>query len=275
MSRLSRAALALVVFTGLSTQLAHAQDTVPTNLVVWLKSGAIVRGELVELVPGELVRVRLADGEVRTYSWRDVRDTEVEHAPAVAPSKPKERGREPEVEGPKTQVRLTLRAGDIEATLEQAESGPPAIAFGSDFGPWKRVCTAPCDVRVDANEDYRVAGDGISPSSRFRLTPGADYHLAANTGSARARLLSQILFGSALACGGLALTTYAVSHAGDDQPRDNTLTYAVLGVGAVALAVAIPLWLSSGTSVQSENGESIARQGSLRLASLTSRGVRW
>lgn len=275
MKHVSRAALALLVVGALSTRLAHAEDVAPKNLVVWLKSGAIVRGELVELAPSDHVTVRLASGEIRRYSWSDVRDTETEAVTEVTPPKPKELGREPAPTARKAQVRLTLRADDMEATLEKAESGPPPIVFGTDLGPWQRVCTAPCDVRVDANGDYRVAGDGINPSSRFRLTPGADYHLEAETGSARAHLLSGLLFGGALACGVLAGTTYAVTHTGENPSRDNTLTYVVLGVGVVALAVSIPLWLTSGTSVQTENGESVAHRGSLRLPSLASRGVPW
>jgi hypothetical protein len=58
----------------------------PVRGVVHLRNGGFVRGELIELQPGVLVRVKLADGTVRELAW-----SEVDHIddPALPPPAPR------------------------------------------------------------------------------------------------------------------------------------------------------------------------------------------
>ena len=57
--------------------------SVPQQLV-WLRSGAVVRGQLVEFVPGERVVLQLATGEVRTVMWDEVERASWIDAPPAA-----------------------------------------------------------------------------------------------------------------------------------------------------------------------------------------------
>lgn len=52
---------------------------------VHLKNGGFVRGELIELQPGTLVRVKLADGSVREVPWSDVDHVTDPSLPPPAP----------------------------------------------------------------------------------------------------------------------------------------------------------------------------------------------
>lgn len=179
------------------------------------------------------------------------------------------------------QVRVTLRADNLEATLERAEpsavTAPTGFVWGEGRG-WQRVCAAPCDVHVSTSDDFRVAGDGIRPSRAFRLMPGAPYELAAKTGSRRAYLGSAVLLPVAVVAGALAGANYLMTHQklpSEQHANGDVVTYTLIGVGVVALAVAIPLLLTSETRVHTKNGEELAKRRAWRVASIAARGVQW
>jgi len=58
----------------------------PGSGTVHLRNGGFVRGELIELQPGTLVRVKLADGTVRDIPWADVDHVQDPSLPPPAPS---------------------------------------------------------------------------------------------------------------------------------------------------------------------------------------------
>jgi len=54
-----------------SPSAADSIDSAPEQ-VVWLRSGAILRGRIVEYAPGERVVLQLATHELRTVDWSDI-----------------------------------------------------------------------------------------------------------------------------------------------------------------------------------------------------------
>ena len=59
----------LLVFVCLS---AHTQTRRKYDDVIYLKSGSAARGKIIELKPGELVRIETQSGNVNTYKLEDV-----------------------------------------------------------------------------------------------------------------------------------------------------------------------------------------------------------
>lgn len=56
-----------------TTAAEPAPATAPSGgATVYLKNGGLVRGELIELQPGSLARVKLADGKVRDIPWAEI-----------------------------------------------------------------------------------------------------------------------------------------------------------------------------------------------------------
>jgi hypothetical protein len=66
---------------------APAAAVTPTSAsgAVHLRNGGFVRGELIELQPGTLVRLKLADGTVRDIPWADVDHVQDPSLPPPAP----------------------------------------------------------------------------------------------------------------------------------------------------------------------------------------------
>ena len=55
--------------------------------VVYLKNGSVIRGEVVNLIPNETVKIKTADGSVFAYSMDEVK--EITKEPAITPPKQK------------------------------------------------------------------------------------------------------------------------------------------------------------------------------------------
>lgn len=80
----SRARLFLVTWLTL-LGLWLPRTALAADTTVRLKSGGLVRGELMELQPKVAVRLRLADGEVRSIAWSEISQID-EAAPAPSPA---------------------------------------------------------------------------------------------------------------------------------------------------------------------------------------------
>lgn len=234
---------------------AHAADG---RVSVELKDGSSLRGEVVEKVPGKLLRVQLAGGEVRTIAWESIARLE-------EPSTPKESQPSDTMAGAAVAEGVTvhLDADDPHATL-QRRMGTSMFVISTGRGTatgageaWEDVCVSPCDTRVPKNQTVRVAGDGVTPSGNFVLQ--RDAKLDAKTGSAGLRVggLWLTSFGVAAAVTGVLLL--ALNHDGaDGQPLISSgVTYGLLGSGALLTAGGITMIASSGTSVRDERGTTI------------------
>ncbi|HSQ64763.1 MAG TPA: hypothetical protein VLM85_16175, partial [Polyangiaceae bacterium] len=132
---------------------------------------------------------------------------------------------------------------------------------------FETVCMAPCQADVDANGMYRVAGDGVTPSSTFGLgAPNGAMRLHVTAGSSGARIggIWLLIGGITLAVtGGLTAGLFAAIN---DPYTDMTgwiVAGAVMaGVGVIMTAIGIPLIIGSGTSVVTDQGMPLAKRPS-------------
>jgi hypothetical protein len=58
--------------TAAATEAAAPAPAPSGGATVYLKNGGLVRGELIELQPGSVARVKLADGKVRDIPWAEI-----------------------------------------------------------------------------------------------------------------------------------------------------------------------------------------------------------
>jgi hypothetical protein len=120
---------------------------------IFLKSGGVVRGSVIEYDPAREVRVKLEDGEVRTIEASLVASVVVGTAPPA--SAPAPSGNAPEA--PTAPLH-------VEAPPEVAILGRP-----DENHEWKVVCHAPCDRGLRVDWQYRAGGPGIKDSASFSL----------------------------------------------------------------------------------------------------------
>jgi hypothetical protein len=86
--------------------------------------------------------------------------TPVSPAPSATPAAP--------VEPAKLGGRLVFEPSNSDAVIERREYYRSGVGHDSQ---WVTVCSAPCNVRLDSEVDYRVGGSGIEPSRSFRVAP--------------------------------------------------------------------------------------------------------
>jgi hypothetical protein len=151
----------------------------------------VIRGELVEKLPGQYVTVRLSTGEHRRIRWDYiVQVSEGNEAPKIA--------------------HVFFRSEDSRATLQRL----------SPNGTWFNVCRTPCTGKVAGRGLYRVAGDGVTASEPFRL-PTADGYVGIETtrvSGEGTRTLGAVLAlgGGAVAYIGLLVLSISAQNSYDD-----------------------------------------------------------
>lgn len=252
---------ALVFSAALAAPLsASAADG---RVVVELRNGTSVRGELVEKVPGKKVVVQLATGEVRTVDWDSI--AKIEEPQAPPPSQPSSGA--PATTGVGADgIVVHLDADDPRATL-QRRAGTAQYVIATNRGTataegeaWEDVCVTPCDMRVPKNQTVRVAGDGVTPSSNFVLS--RDVKLDAKTGSLGLRKggvwLTTLGLTAAL-MGGLMLALESNRPSGSPEIFPSTLIYGLIGGGLVATGGGIAMIVASGTTVKDDHGTEVGR----------------
>jgi hypothetical protein len=124
---------------------------------IYLKNGSILRGTLVDSIPGDHARIELVTGEVQTVAWADVLRVEEGKLPPPPPPSAPSPARAPSA----SQSLVTVHVeGADGAQLEQDTTGD---------GDWAVVCTAPCDKPLSTEYRYRITGSGLRASSPFAL----------------------------------------------------------------------------------------------------------
>ncbi len=232
---------------------------------VTLADGTVMQGELVEKVPGDHITIKLATGEIRTIQWGAL-------APVQQQQQPMMQGPPQPPQGPVARVQLDADKPGV-TLLKVTGFGivHAYSAYGSATGGFMNfepVCVAPCQANAEQNAMYRVAGDGVTPTSTFGLpapAPDGAVHRHVAAGSAGARVA-----GIWLTVGGITLLVTGGMLAGLGAAlNDPTSPYSDMsglivsglvtaGVGVVLTAIGIPLIVSSGTNVVNEQGVPIA-----------------
>lgn len=152
----------------LAPKLAAAQDAGPDTVV--LHDGGMLKGNLIEVLPGDHATLQLANGQSARIRW-DVIDHIIRNgvplntaqaqqapvAPPAATAAPAEVG----------MVWVHIEGGDgvdLESIITNAAPAGKRVKNG-----WATMCTAPCDQQVPLAGSYRLAGDGIRASRTFKL----------------------------------------------------------------------------------------------------------
>lgn len=252
--------------------------------VVNLKNGGMVRGQIVEVLPGDaLTVVSTADGARKRFGWaelasyeRDGVKTEVPTAPAVAavqyiPPENIQAG----LGMPRLHIELT-RPADLklyevtgEITVINYRTG---FSSGTTSSP---VCVAPCDRVIDgrSGQSFFFNGDGVLKSKKFTLTEHSGDIVARVTPGRPARRVGGII---GLALGGAGLGTAAFLYwsakrnadwdndfRGDSAPRvepNFTPATALLISSAIVAAGGLVMLLLSGTRVSWSKRTAAARR---------------
>ena len=146
-------------------------------------------------------------------------------------------------EEPKTnaQVRVHLESDEAGAAIERRSI--------RDVAEWRTVCKAPCDLQLFTDDEYRIGGKGIVPSTPFRIEGDVDAaDVKVDAARASTRTTGTILLGvgaGSAAVSTLAWSIYMSTHP-DDEPahrvtRALAISFAVdflLLVPGIALSAA-------------------------------------
>lgn len=133
---------------------------------VYLKDGGMIRGTIVEVIPGNHASVQLADGRIATIRWDMVdhidRGTGAKApVPTTTTPAPLPTAGTP----PPGVAMVTVHIdADADVILEQQVAGGRWAG-----GEWRDVCQAPCDMSLPTNTMYRVGGPGVRSSRPFSI----------------------------------------------------------------------------------------------------------
>ncbi len=228
--------------------IASASD-IPQQ-VVWLRSGAIIRGQVVEYVPDTRVVLQLATGEVRTIAWDQVQRASWVASPAPPPATstptPPASAARPAAAG----ILLHLEGDRPDLWLETRPR------YGN--GKWSQLCDAPCGTVLDVHrKSLRVSGPDVRPSNSFHIEErSGEETLDVSAGSASTHRWGQR---SLVAGIGLALASGIVFGLGRVEDEDAAVVGGAIGLalGGIGIAVALPILGSSTTVVRNGEGERV------------------
>jgi hypothetical protein len=229
---------------------AQAMDTVE------LRSGGVVRGTIVELLPGDHVTVQLQSG-MKTFQWGEI--SRVERA-----------GSQPQVQGPQyttpANEQPLVQPGEPSTRVYIDASSPVSMFRMDNHGDVKTVCIAPCGEVLPFTGLYWVSGKDINPSEKFQLPPGkAETKLRVSGGSkgiVTGGVVLAVVGGGVITFVGLPglLIVGAIAASPTLNRGDMGGAWATIGViNGVGLAlgiVGLVMWLSNNTSSVEAFGKS-------------------
>lgn len=245
-----------------SSQLAAAPATaLPSGAapeqVVWLTSGAIIRGQVVELVPGVRVTLQLATGEIRTVPWSEIARSSfvTPSAPPPAPAAP------PASVAPAAGTPSSAPPAGVLVDLIGDRPGlwiESRRRFTDD--PWTLACRVPCEHPIEvANKSLRINGADIRPSNPFFIDGhGGREVLAVKTGAAQTHAWGQRSLVGGIALGLAGGAAYGLGKVQDSDPAVVGGLVGMIAGGAL-LALALPLLGASSTHVRNSKGDRIGR----------------
>jgi hypothetical protein len=126
-------------------------------------------------------------------------------------------------------------------------------------GGWQRICAAPCDREIIVQGTLlRASAPGMTPSNAFRVEPGpgvAVVKVEGGSSSTRSYGVLGLAAGLPVALAGMTLYGYG-TYAHEDGKR--IAGGVTLGIGAIAVVVALPLLVLGGTNVRDGKDNVIA-----------------
>lgn len=127
-------------------------------------------------------------------------------------------------------------------------------------GDWERLCAAPCDREIVVQGALlRVTAPGMTSSNGFRIEPGSGTALVkVEGGSASARRYGIVALAAGIPISLAGMGLYGYGRYADQQST-RTAGAVVLGVGALAVLVSLPLLVSGSTDVRDGKGGLVAR----------------
>jgi hypothetical protein len=154
----------------------------------------------------------------------------------------------PGVPGPSRGTVVQITGGartTVLARFDYLGSGPKGGYYSVT-----RVCGAPCGVSVpDDGSTYRLLGPGLTPSAAFTLPSGAPHVDVDVRRGAWARYASGLVL---TIIGGAYTSTgagFVLARDAGGPPPLMPVGTVFLAVGATALAVGLPLWLTGRTHI--------------------------
>lgn len=157
-------------------------------------------------------------------------------------------------------LQVVFETNREEATLERRAGSVDWIEEdGSVSGTaslWTRICTAPCRTVVQPGDELRIAGEGVAPSSSFRLDPRSQaVRIDADAGSQQTLSLGKTFVSTGIGLVALGAVLLIIPAPSDDPPTASafdtlrTIGYGSLGAGGAMALIGIPLWVSNSTTV--------------------------
>lgn len=233
-----------------------------------LSTAEVAHAEEPALPPSAPATVPAAPSPVAPLPADDVAPPPGGDAPKVA-----EAGHAPPAAKATLGTYVELHADDGRATIERrvgtsSYAGLPFAEAGfASVGHWQHACVAPCRVRLDPRFSYRVAGDGLVASDSFALPEGKDrVRVDAKMGSSAGRVVGILLTGAGalgVAVGGAALGVspiLASEEVGSQAFRTGVVAggVGVLGVGLLTMGAGLYLWITNGSTTQTESSAALA-----------------
>ncbi|MGZ3416666.1 MAG: hypothetical protein ACXVEF_39850 [Polyangiales bacterium] len=248
-----------VLTIALAGSFAYAKGE---SSIVHLKNGTVLRGELLERLPGDHVTIKLASGEKKRVDWNDVDSIEDGAAEATSGSASASGAAAPPSEAPteapsaSASVVPSASAAPAPSGVRVRLTGTPNVSLERrDGSKWTFACLAPCSHPVEEGE-YRVGGEGVNPSSTFVLRDPTQ--VAVKAGSKGRAFGGQLLLGAG--AGALLIGIFMATG-------DNTdVAIPVIAIGGAAAVGGLTLWLTNRTSITlSPEGAGLKLRGTTSL----------
>ena len=244
-----RGVLGALVGLGLlvaSSANAQSMDTVE------LRSGGVVRGTIVELLPGDHVTIQLPSG-IKTFPWGEISRVERAGAQAQQPTYTAPPGTTPPPNEP------LVQPGEPSTRVYIDSSSPVSLFRMDNRGDVKTVCIAPCGEVLPFTGLYWVSGKDVNPSDKFQLPPGkaeTKLHISGGSkGAVTGGVVLAVVGGNILLIGGLVLLTVgAVASAPTSSSSSRDLAGAwatgavITGIGLGMGILGLVLWISNSSS---------------------------
>lgn len=239
---------------------------------VYLKDGGMIRGTIIEVIPGNHASVQLADGRIATIRWDmvDHIDRGTAKPPTATPV-----ALPPAATPPPPATMATVHIdGDGEVILEQQVAGGQWAG-----GEWRDVCQSPCDVSLPTNLMYRIGGPGVRASRPFSIQAHdgkAVLEVHAASSGARGGGIALVIIGPiAILVGGMVALVGAAENASCDLIGGGTCSSGsgLVAGGLVTLAVGIAGTIVGGVLIGTNSSSKVQQPLVSNMARLTDRDI--